>query len=75
MPDDPKLDAAIKRLAVENNAIISSIGEVTRVWATLETNLFNLFSVLTGLSGDQAWNECAGVIFTRPQIQKLAYRW
>jgi hypothetical protein len=66
MSDDPKLDVAMKRLAAENNAIISSIGEVTRVWATLEMGLFQLFSVLTGLSGDKAWDECAGVIFYTP---------
>jgi hypothetical protein len=66
MSDDLKLDAMMKRLAAENKAIISSIGEVTRVWASLEMGLFQLFSVVAGMSGDQAWDECAGVIFYTP---------
>jgi hypothetical protein len=65
MPDDPKLDDAM-RIAAEQAAIISGIGKVTTAWATLEMNLFCLFSVLTGLSEDQAWDECAGVIFYTP---------
>jgi hypothetical protein len=66
MPPESERDIRMNATAAERAAIITGIGEVTSVWATLEDNLFSLFLVLTGLSGDQAWDERAGIIFYTP---------
>jgi hypothetical protein len=55
-----------KKMVEEHNSIINSVCLVTRVWATLEMSLFQLFSVLAGMSRDKVWDECAGVIFYTP---------
>jgi hypothetical protein len=64
--EDPKTKEMMRRLGAEQQEIINSIGLVTRVWATLEMSLFQLFSVLAGMSEGKAWDECAGVIFYTP---------
>lgn len=59
----PKPTEDMRRAIAENNAIINNVGLVTRVWATLETSLFELFRILP--RGSQDIN-ALGVIFFTP---------
>ena len=52
--EDPKVKALRQRMQGEHEAIISGVGLVTRVWATLESSLFELFRLLANFAGPSA---------------------
>jgi hypothetical protein len=62
--EEPKRKEMARRLHVEHDAIISSVGLVTRVWATLESSLFEMFHLLSRIPDQE--REAAGVIFYTP---------
>jgi hypothetical protein len=64
--EDPKITALRKRIQREHDEIISGVGLVTRVWATLEMSLFELFRLLARLAIPSPGPEIAGVIFYTP---------
>jgi hypothetical protein len=64
---DSKIKALRERMQREHDEIVSGVGLVTRVWATLETSLFS--AVLPACKDGNAipWGpEIAGVIFYTP---------
>jgi hypothetical protein len=65
-PEDPRTKEMLRRIRADHEAIISGIGLVTRVWATLESSLYQLFMVLGRFAGPSPGPDIAGVIFFTP---------
>jgi hypothetical protein len=63
---DPKVKALLQRMEREHEQLISGVGLVTGVWATLEMSLFELFRLLARFATPPPGPDIAGVIFYTP---------